>query len=207
MGHEYGDLMQRQHLFMALIFAILPLQAAALSFENRLVAAAHERTKQKITYDGSYYSIAYPWGDVPAHIGVCTDVIIRSYRKLGIDLQQLIHQDMVSNFSRYPSRRIWGLNTTDTNIDHRRVPNIQTFLRRHGQVLTISQNPHDYQAGDIVTWQLPGNLPHIGIVSEVIHTETGQPLIVHNIGEGPVLDNVLFSYPITGHFKYIPTVQ
>lgn len=133
---------------------------------KELVDAAIERTQYDITYDGRYVAIDYPNGDVPADIGVCTDVIIRSYRKLGIDLQQAVHEDMRDNFSLYPSKRIWGLNTTDKNIDHRRVPNLQTFFSRHGESLAISQSSADYQAGDIVSWMLPGNLPHTGIVTD-----------------------------------------
>lgn len=178
--------------------------ATASTLEQDLVAAAHERTRHTITYDGSYISITYPRGDVPDNIGVCTDVVIRSYRKLGVDLQQLIHEDMTENFSLYPSKRIWGLKSTDTNIDHRRVPNIQTFFTRYGQTLKKTQIPQDYHAGDIVTWMLPGNLPHIGIVTEIIHTDTGNPMIVHNIGKGPQLEDMLFKYKITGHYKYIP---
>ena len=174
------------------------------SFESDLVDAAIHRTTQSVTYDGSYYSIAYPNGDVPAHLGVCTDVIIRSYRSLGVDLQQLVHEDMAENFSSYPSKRIWGLKSTDKNIDHRRVPNLQTFFSRHGEELATSTAKEGYKAGDIVTWMLPGNLPHIGIVTNKTQTSNGNPLIAHNIGSGPVLSDMLFSYEITGHYRYTP---
>lgn len=174
------------------------------NFENDFVAAAINRTTQNVRYDGSYFSISYPNGDVPENIGVCTDVVIRSYRALGIDLQVLVHEDMSSHFEVYPSRQIWGLNKTDRNIDHRRVPNLQVFLSRHGKELAISQKPGDYSPGDLVTWVLPGNLPHIGIVTDRVSPATGNPLIVHNIGSGPNLDDMLFSYKITGHYRYEP---
>lgn len=169
---------------------------------NKLVAAALERTKHSVIYHGAYFKIDYPNGDVPARYGVCTDVIIRSYRALEIDLQRLVHEDMRENFSRYPAKRIWNQTTTDRNIDHRRVPNLQTFFSRHGTVLSISQFGKDYQPGDLVTWMLPGNLPHIGIVVNEYSEDGKRPLIVHNIGAGPKLEDVLFAYPITGHYRY-----
>jgi uncharacterized protein len=174
------------------------------SFEQDLVAAAMERTEHRVTYNGAYYRIDYPNGDVPAEIGVCTDVIIRSYRAIGTDLQQLVHEDMAADFDAYPSRRIWGLSSTDSNIDHRRVPNLQAFFTRHGESLPLSRNPDDYSPGDLVTWMLPGNLPHIGIVTDKVSGETGNPLVVHNIGAGPRLEDMLFAYPITGHYRYVP---
>lgn len=174
------------------------------NFTEDIVAAAHERTLQQISYDGKYFAIDYPGGDVPATIGVCTDVVIRAYRALGTDLQQLVHEDMRENFSAYPSKRIWNQNAPDKNIDHRRVPNLQVFFSRHGDTLVVSAKAQDYHPGELVTWMLPGNLPHIGIVSDRINPATGNPMIVHNIGRGPELDDILFSYPITGHYRYIP---
>lgn len=171
-------------------------------FTKDLMNAALHRTTQTVRYHGAYIKIPYPNGDVPSDTGVCTDVIIRSYRAIGIDLQKLVHEDMASHFKLYPSKRIWGLNKPDTNIDHRRVPNLQVFFSRHGKTLTLSQNRQDYSAGDIVTWILPGNLPHIGIVTDQRSKTSGNPLIVHNIGAGPNLDDMLFSYPITGHYRY-----
>lgn len=173
--------------------------------EKELVSAVIARTKQNVSYDGSYVSIAYPNGDVPSNTGVCTDVIIRSYRTLGTDLQVLVHEDMARNFAAYPSQKIWGLTRTDKNIDHRRVPNLQAFFSRHGKVLPISTKAQDYAPGDIVTWLLPGNLPHIGIVTDKHSEAAGNPLIVHNIGAGPSLDDMLFLYKITGHYRYFPT--
>lgn len=174
------------------------------SFEQDIVSAAIERTKHDITYDGSYFSIAYPNGDVPKNIGVCTDVIIRTYRSLGTDLQMLVHQDMSDNFAVYPSKQIWGLNKPDRNIDHRRVPNLQVFLSRHGESLPITLTAEDYAPGDIVTWSLSRNLPHIGIVSDTLSEASGNPLIIHNIGSGPTIEDMLFRYRITGHYRYVP---
>ena len=174
------------------------------TFKQDIVSAAIERTKHDITYDGSYFSIPYPNGDVPPHIGVCTDVIIRTYRSLGTDLQMLVHQDMSNNFAMYPSKKIWGLDKPDSNIDHRRVPNLQVFLSRNGESLPITLAAKDYAPGDIITWSLPRNLPHIGIVSNAISKVNGNPLVIHNIGSGPNIEDMLFKYQITGHYRYIP---
>ena len=170
----------------------------------KLVAAAIERTRHSVTYDGSYHRLAYPMGDVPATIGVCTDVVIRAYRAgLGIDLQRRVHEDMKRAFGGYP--KMWGLSRPDPNIDHRRVPNLETFLKRHGETLPITDDPDDYRPGDIVTWRLTGNtLPHIGIVTDGRSAITGNPIIAHNIGRGPELSDMLFDYRISGHFRYIP---
>lgn len=167
---------------------------------RRLVAAALERTSHRVVYDGSYRRIGYPGGDVPDSSGVCTDLVIRSYRRVGIDLQREVHEDMTAAFAAYP--QLWGLDHPDPNIDHRRVPNLQTFFRRRGAALRVTSDPHDYRAGDLVTWRLPGNLPHIGLVSDRATSDGARPLIVHNIGAGPRLEDVLFAYPITGHFRY-----
>jgi uncharacterized protein len=167
-----------------------------------LVEAAIERTRHLVRYDGRYVAIPYPGGDVPAGIGVCTDVVIRAYRRIGIDLQELVHRDMKADFGAYPSRRIWGLTKPDTNIDHRRVPNLQVFFSRKGESLPVTRRPADYQPGDLVTWMLPGNLPHIGIVTDRRCPASGRPLMVHNIGRGPQLEEMLFAYPITGHYRY-----
>jgi hypothetical protein len=158
-----------------------------------------EQTRHQVTYDGSYRVIPYPGGDVPANIGVCTDVIIRAYRAVGIDLQRLVHEDMRSAFSSYP--RLWGLKGPDRNIDHRRVPNLQTFFTRKYAALPRSRNAADYEAGDLVTWMLPGNLPHIGIVSST-RASSGRLMLVHNIGRGPQVEDVLFAYDVTGHYRY-----
>lgn len=187
------------------LLVLCSLGAKASSFEADIVSALLERTTHNVTYDGRYISIPYPNGDVPDNIGVCTDVVIRSYRTLGVDLQKLVHEDMFENFNKYPSNRIWGLSKTDKNIDHRRVPNLQQFFTRHGTVLKISNDSEDYKTGDIVTWVLPSNLPHIGIVIDRKSEQSGNPLIVHNIGRGPKIDDMLFDYKITGHYRYVPS--
>lgn len=190
-----------------LVIAALVLNAQlcfGAEFEKDLVAAAIERTEKSVIYNGAYFSIDYPNGDIPEEYGVCTDVVIRSYRAIGADLQVLVHEDMASHFSAYPSKRIWGLSSPDKNIDHRRVPNLQTFFSRHGTSLPTSQNPKDYAPGDLVTWMLPGNAPHIGIVTDKVSELSGNPLIVHNIGAGPRLDDILFAFEITGHYRFVP---
>lgn len=169
-------------------------------FLLKLSQAAIERTKKNIEYDPAYIKIKYPGGDVPADKGVCTDVIIRSYRKLGIDLQKDVHKDMKKNFSKYP--KIWNLSSTDTNIDHRRVPNLMTFFKRHGKVLPITNKSKDYLPGDIVTWDLGGGVTHIGIVVNKYKKNSKRPFISHNIGAGTTLEDVLFDWKITGHFRY-----
>lgn len=176
------------------------ISAQETDFYKRLSNAAIELTKDKVVYDPGYYTIPYPNGDVPADKGVCTDVIIRAYRKLGIDLQQKIHEDMKANFSKYPKK--WGMKSTDKNIDHRRVPNQATFFSRFGSVKKISDKAEDYIVGDIVTWDLGGGITHIGIVTDRMSADKKRPLIVHNIGQGQVLQDCLFSYKVTGHYTY-----
>ena len=186
------------------LIVLITQNATGQTFPSDLVSAAIERTTHKVRYDGSYVSIKYPGGDVPENTGVCTDVVIRTYRAIGTDLQKLVHEDMSRNFAAYPSKRIWGLNSTDRNIDHRRVPNLQAFFTRQGQKLPVTSNKSDYAPGDLVTWMLPGNLPHIGIVTDRFSSITGNPLISHNIGRGPELGDMLFDYKITGHYRYEP---
>ena len=190
--------------FLFYSLALFTFHVQASSFDDDIVNALIHRTTQPVTYDGAYHKLEYPGGDVPANIGVCTDVLIRSYRQLGIDLQKLVHEDMQANFRAYPSKRIWGLTKPDKNIDHRRVPNLQVYFERHAQVLTKSLNAADYKTGDIVTWMLPGNLPHIGMVVNQIAQGSGNPLIVHNIGRGPEMSDMLFAYTITGHYRFVP---
>lgn len=168
-------------------------------FRRRLSDAAIERTRHRVVYDGKYSKIPYPMGDVPKETGVCTDVVIRSYRELGIDLQKEVHEDMRENFHLYPSR--WGLKGPDPNIDHRRVLNLEVFFARKGLEVAATNDPKDYLPGDIVTSIVGGNLPHIGIVVDR-KTRGGIPLVVHNIGRGPQLEDVLFEFPMTGHFRY-----
>lgn len=153
-----------------------------------------------IDYDPTYFSIDYPNGDVPKTKGVCTDVVIRAYRKLNIDLQKEVHEDMKAHFAQYPKN--WGLNSTDKNIDHRRVPNLMTFFSRKGMVLPKTENPSDYNPGDIVCWDLGSGITHIGIVVNKKTTLTNRYQIVHNIGGGQVLSDCLFDYKIIGHYRY-----
>jgi uncharacterized protein YijF (DUF1287 family) len=155
-----------------------------------------------VIYDPSYRRIAYPNGDVPSSTGVCADVIVRAYRGIGVDLQKRVHEDMAQHFALYP--KTWRRTKPDSNIDHRRVPNLATFFRRNGKTLKITANAKDYAPGDIVTWNLNprGALPHIGIVTNRRSADGTRPLMMHNIGGGQVLEDVLFAYPITGHFRY-----
>jgi len=169
-------------------------------FAQKLVKAAIELTGQYVTYNPGYFKIDYPNGDIPEDKGVCTDVIIRAYRKVGIDLQKEVHEDMMSNFEKYPKN--WGLRGTDTNIDHRRVPNLMTFFSRSGGVKKITSDPSDYLPGDIVTWDLGRGIPHIGIVIYKRSVDNKRNLIVHNIGRGQEISDCLFSYKITGHYTY-----
>ncbi len=185
-----------------LLLGIVTACSVSANQNEKLVAAAMERLNHQVRYDGAYVNLDYPMGDVPAQTGVCTDVIIRSYRQLGIDFQQLVHEDIKANFNQYPSRRIWGLTRPDKNIDHRRVPNLQAFFKRHGQSIKITNLAKDYQAGDIISWMVNGNLPHIGIVVNKRSADGKRPMIVHNIGRGPELEDMLFKYPITGHYRY-----
>lgn len=158
------------------------------------------------TYDPAYVRIAYPGGDVPVDRGVCTDVVIRTFRKLGIDLQAAVHEDMVMDFSAYPD--LWSRGKPDSNIDHRRVPNLMVYFARHGKVLPLSKNPDDYRPGDIVTWDLGGGLTHIGLVVDARNARGNRPMIVHHISfKGPTLEDFLFDYPVIGHFRLIPAAR
>jgi uncharacterized protein len=179
---------------------IIVASAIASAEPPRLVSAARHQTTTAVKYDGAYTRIAYPKGDVPADRGVCTDVVVRAYRSIGIDLQVLVHEDMRANFASYP--RLWGLKRPDTNIDHRRVPNLQTFLSRAGAKMSGPRTVGSFRPGDLVTWMLPGNLPHIGVVSDRVAPNTKRPLIIHNIGAGPKEEDTLFAFPITGHYRY-----
>ncbi len=173
-----------------------------LEFTKRLVAAAIERTHHSVHYISAYVRIPYPGGDVPADTGVCTDEIIRSYREVGVDLQKEVHEDMVQNFAAYPNKRRWLLAHPDSNIDHRRVPNLMVFFARKGESLPITGRAEDYAPGDLVTWDLGGGVPHIGIVVDQKARWSGRYQIVHNIGEGPKMEDVLFNWRITGHYRY-----
>ncbi len=184
--------------FILLLFTFQFVQSQ--DFSGKLSIASIELTKQEVQYDPSYFSIPYPNGDVPSNIGVCTDVVIRAYRKVGIDLQKEVHEDMVANFGLYP--KIWGLKSTDKNIDHRRVPNLMVFFERKGSELKITYKAIDYKVGDIVCWDLGGNVTHIGIVVNKKSSDGERYMIVHNIGGGQVLEDCLFNFTIIGHYRY-----
>lgn len=170
-------------------------------FLRRLVAAAVERTHHTVRYDSAYVRIPYPNGDVPSDTGVCTDEIIRSYRAVGVDLQREVHEDIVRNPAAYPLKQL-GISHADTNIDHRRVPNLMAFFSRKGEKLPITSNAEDYSPGDLVTWDLGSNVPHIGIVVDRRANASSRYMIVHNIGRGPQMEDVLFDWKITGHYRY-----
>ena len=202
--------MKTVYLTLALAFCFLAgnptLHAQTTSDGDRTAAlrkvldAAHAQVGVTVNYDPAYVDMKYPGGDVPADRGVCTDVVIRAFRAAGVDLQQLVHDDMKAHFAAYPHQ--WGLSRTDTNIDHRRVPNLMTFFARRGKSLPVTTSTADYQPGDVVTWMLPGNLPHIGLV--VNETAPGDParhLVVHNIGAGAQMEDVLFGFKQTGHYR------
>jgi uncharacterized protein YijF (DUF1287 family) len=176
-------------------------QDSRTQFLQRLTAAALERTHHTVRYVATYVRIPYPGGDVPADTGVCTDEIIRTYRAVGIDLQKEVHEDMLQNFAAYPNQRRWGLAHTDANIDHRRVPNLMVFFSRKGESLPTTTHAEDFAPGDLVTWNLGGGVPHIGLLVDT-QSQSGHYMIVHNIGYGPKLEDVLFSWKITGHYRY-----
>ena len=184
-------------LFLTLLLVGTP--ALAEIRPQQLVRDARGQIGVTMSYDPAYRKIAFPMGDVPLSTGVCTDVVIRALRGQGVDLQALVNKDMKTAWAAYP--KIWGLQKPDGNIDHRRVPNLEVFFRRHGQSLSLSDKT-TFKAGDIVTWRLPqSNLPHIGIVSDK-RAADGTPLIIHNIGRGTREENVLFAFRMISHFRY-----
>ena len=183
-----------------LLFALsilLSAQAWALQ-ADALVTAARQQVGVTLSYDPAYRRLSYPNGDVPLNTGVCTDVVIRALRQQGLDLQQTVHQDMRANFRLYPKN--WGLSRPDSNIDHRRVPNLMTWFKRQGWSLPLGQDAERYRPGDIVTWDLGGGLTHIGIISDR-QAGSGVPLVLHNIGRGTQEEDILFSFKITGHYR------
>lgn len=184
-------------LLVAVLFAAPSFAAPG----DALVSAAKRQIGVTVQYDPRYEKLSYPGGDVPIERGVCTDVVVRAYRVLGIDLQKLVHEDMSAAWRAYPNP--WKLKGTDKNIDHRRVPNLATFFGRHGSTLPASSKGSDYKPGDIVTWMVPPRLPHIGIVAGE-KSATGVPLVIHNIGSGTRMEDVLFGFPITGHYRFDP---
>ncbi|MEQ9164667.1 MAG: DUF1287 domain-containing protein [Fulvivirga sp.] len=185
---------------LSLIALVYGPVLAQSDFYIQLADSAMTLTKQNVRYDPAYFSIDYPNGDVPADKGVCTDVVIRAYRKMGIDLQKGVHEDMLAHFNVYP--KIWGLSRPDKNIDHRRVPNLMVFLKRYGTEKEITHNAADYQPGDIVCWNLGGAITHIGIISGKKSQDGQRHLVVHNIGSGQVAEDMLFDFKIIGHYSY-----
>ena len=176
--------------------------SARQEFLQRFVVAAIERTHHSVRYVPAYVKIPYPGGDVPVDTGVCTDEVIRAYRAVGVDLQRDVHEDMKQSFSAYPHKFRWLSWGLDTNIDHRRVPNLMVFFSRKGEKLAITNQAADYGPGDLVTWNLAENVPHIGIVVDQKSGASGRYMVVHNIGKGPRMEDVLFSWKITGHYRY-----
>lgn len=195
--------MKKAKLLSLLLFFInSSIFAQEKDFYQKLSDAAVSIIDRSIIYDPAYKQISYPNGDVAPNRGVCTDVVIRAYRKLGIDLQKEVHEDLKVNFSLYPNQKRWGLKSADKNIDHRRVPNLQIFFARKGETLLITKNKSDYKPGDLVTWDLGNGITHIGIVIHQQAKSGKAPLIVHNIGGGQVAQDILFKYKITGHYRY-----
>ena len=194
----------RRLTIRALIVAAA-LMISASSFADEpgicLVQAARDQIGVTTLYDPAYRRLPYPNGDVPRERGVCTDVVVRTYRAFGIDLQRLVHEDMKGAWPKYP--KLWGLTRPDTNIDHRRVPNLATYFARHGQKLSTTSDPSIYKPGDLVTWRLNSGVPHIGIVADG-YAPSGVPLVIHNIGAGTREEDILFSFEITGHYPFIP---
>ncbi|MFZ0522576.1 MAG: DUF1287 domain-containing protein [Candidatus Acidiferrales bacterium] len=204
---------------LALVFIILQFSLAAShavtvvaphsrqEFLQGLIAAAIEQTHRTVRYDPAYVRIPYPGGDVPADTGVCTDVIIRAYRAVGVDLQKEVHEDMLQDFGAYPRQRRWLSTSPDSNIDHRRVPNLMVFFSRKGESLPTTSRSEDYLPGDLVTWDLGGGVGHIGILVDRKSTQSDRYMVVHNIGQGPKMEDVLFNWKVTGHYRYFGPQQ
>jgi uncharacterized protein YijF (DUF1287 family) len=186
-------------LLFILALAGLP-EGQTSSRVSLILEGAYQQVGTTTIYDGSYRRLSFPGGDIPIERGVCSDVLVRAYRHAGLDLQLLVNQDMSGSFDSYP--QLWGLSKPDSNIDHRRVPNLAAFFRRNGKHLPVSTRASDYSAGDIVTWRLASGVPHIGLVADRL--QRGRPLVIHNIGAGAQVEDVLFSYAITGHYRYDP---
>jgi uncharacterized protein YijF (DUF1287 family) len=180
--------------FFYLLIILSLLSVNSFGQNPNLVEAAKKIINPNVVYDPAYVRIKYPMGDVSPETGVCTDVVVRAYRGLDIDLQKEVHEDMKANFSKYPKK--WGMSKPDPNIDHRRVPNLMTFFSRKGKVLKITYESSDYKPGDIVAWDLGGGILHIGIVMD------GKENVIHNIGYGQIIENCLFAWEIIGHYSY-----
>jgi uncharacterized protein YijF (DUF1287 family) len=195
--------MRSKRSFAPVVLAILSAFPATARADGGhcLVEAARKQIGVTISYDSGYQRIPYPNGDVPMERGVCTDVVVRAYRQLGVDLQVKVHEDMAAAWKVYP--KSWGLSRPDSNIDHRRVPNLATFFSRKGESLPVVSDPKAYAPGDLVTWRLPSGVPHVGIVSDR-RTRAGVPLVIHNIGSGTREEDSLFLFTLTGHYRYVP---
>jgi uncharacterized protein YijF (DUF1287 family) len=187
-------------IFILLFISAVSIASGQSNFYKKLADSAFTLTKQVVSYDPTYFQIDYPNGDVPNGKGVCTDLVIRAYRKFGIDLQKEVHEDMKAHFSKYPTN--WGLSKPDKNIDHRRVPNLMTFFKRNGTSKPITTNTNDYLPGDLVCWNLGGSVTHIGIIVNRKSLDGERFLIVHNIGGGQLMEDCLFSFKIIGHYQY-----
>ena len=192
--------MTKTILNILVFISTISIAVGQSSFYDRLADSTLTLTKQIVRYDPTYFQLDYPNGDVPKDKGVCTDVVIRAYRKFGIDLQKEVYEDMKINFSKYPQN--WGLSKPDKNIDHRRVPNLMTFFARQGTTKPMTNNSKDYLPGDIVCWNLGGSVTHIGIVVKKKSEDGQRHLIVHNIGGGQVMEDCLFNFKIIGHYRY-----
>lgn len=177
-----------------------PLPANSSPKLKLVIDGAIDQVGKTTGYDPSYQRLEYPNGDVPIETGVCSDVIVRAFRKANIDLQKDVHEDMKNDFSAYPTK--WGLSGTDSNIDHRRVPNLQTYFARKGKEVATSRSSDAFLPGDIVSWDLGGGVDHVGILVNVWYKPSQRYLIVHNIGSGTRMEDVLFSWKITGHYRY-----
>lgn len=188
-----------RYLLTCLLLGATLLAQAATVDSAALISAARSQVGVTLGYDPVYRRIPYPNGDVPLSTGVCTDVLIRALRPQGLDLQKAVHEDMAAHFSSYPKN--WGLKRPDSNIDHRRVPNLMAWLRRQGLSQPISQQPSAYRAGDVVTWDLGRGLTHIGIVSDRQGAD-GVPLVLHNIGRGTQEEDILLRFTIIGHYRF-----
>lgn len=174
----------------------------ATSEVEKLLDAAIAQVGVTTSYDPAYVPLAYPGGDVPLDRGVCSDVLIRAFRAVDVDLQVQVHEDMSAHFSKYP--RLWGLRRADANIDHRRVPNLETWFNRRGKALPLRGDASDFLPGDVVSWRLDNGLPHVGLVLRQRSADGARPLVIHNIGVGTQVEDVLLQWKINGHFRYFP---
>ena len=205
-AHGMTSTMKAVTTVMAWLVMLTGVSAAEKALNIRIVEAARQQVGVTTNYDPSYAKLKYPGGDVPLRTGVCSDVVVRTLRAVGIDLQKELHEDMGRNFSAYPQR--WGLKAPDQNIDHRRVPNLMHYFeRRYIWLQEKLTKPYVavYRPGDIVAWDLGGGVTHIGIVSDKKSGET--PLIIHNIGSGTKEEDILFNYQVIGHYRLRPAAK